>query len=159
MAELVTQRKFAEIIGTSPANVNKLVRTGKIPIVDGKVLLQDALVAYELIKSNPETNHMSDDMQNATEVALALNQAKLAKEQYLAKLKQLEYEVKQGEYVAIHEVENDAEEVATLIRTSLLSLPSRVALQLENKTAHEAQALLEDEINNILTIFNNTKFR
>lgn len=158
MSELITQRKFANIIGTSTANVNKLIKAGKIPISKGKVILEEALIAYELIKKNTATNPMSKNMQSATEVALALNQAKLAKEQYLAKLKQLEYEVKQGEYVAVAEVKNDAEQVAILLRTTLLSLPSRLALQLENKSAHEAQALLEDEINILLTTLNSTKF-
>ncbi|HMT03022.1 MAG TPA: hypothetical protein PKD00_06905 [Burkholderiales bacterium] len=156
--ELVTQRKFAEIIGTSTANVNKLIKAGKIPIVKGKVILDKALIAYELIKKNTTTNSMSDGMQSAVDIALALNKAKLAKEQYLAKLKQLEYEIKQGEYVAITEVEADAEHVATLLRTTLLSLPSRLALQLENKSAHEAQAILEDEINILLTNLNSTRF-
>lgn len=156
--ELVTQRKFAEIIGTSTANVNKLIKAGKIPIEKGKVILDKGLIAYKLIKKNTTTNSMSEGMQSAVDIALALNQAKLAKEQYLAKLKQLEYEIKQGEYVAITEVEADAQQVATLLRTSLLSLPSRLALQLENKSAHEAQALLENEINILLTTLNNTRF-
>jgi phage terminase Nu1 subunit (DNA packaging protein) len=157
--ELVSQRKFAEIIRTSAQNVNKLVKSGKLPTAKGKIPLDKGLAAYELIKNNSDTNSMSSAIQDSANIGVALAKTKLAKEGYLAKLKQLEYQKLKGEYIAVSEVEQDAQRTATLIRTQLLSLPSRLSLMLEDKPALEIQAILEDEVNNLLKKLNETRFR
>lgn len=45
--ELLSQRQFAERIGRSNVWVSKLVKQGKIPLVDGKIPFEDGLKAYE----------------------------------------------------------------------------------------------------------------
>jgi hypothetical protein len=45
--ELLSQRAFAKEIGRSNVWVSKLVKQGKIPLVDGKIPLAEGLKAYE----------------------------------------------------------------------------------------------------------------
>lgn len=45
--KLLSQRQFAQEIGRSNVWVSKLVKQGRLPIVDGKIPLEDGLKAYE----------------------------------------------------------------------------------------------------------------
>lgn len=47
MSELLSQRQFAEKIGRSHVWVSKLVKQGKIPLVNKKIPLKEGLKAYE----------------------------------------------------------------------------------------------------------------
>lgn len=47
MSELLSQRQFAEKIGRSHVWVSKLVKQGKIPLVNKKIPLEEGLKAYE----------------------------------------------------------------------------------------------------------------
>lgn len=48
MSKLLSQRKFAEHVGRSHVYINKLVKEGKIPLVNGKIPLDDGVKAFEL---------------------------------------------------------------------------------------------------------------
>lgn len=45
--KLLSQRAFAKEIGRSNVWVSKLVKQGKLPLIDGKIPLEDGLKAYE----------------------------------------------------------------------------------------------------------------
>lgn len=47
---LLSQREFAEHIGRSHVWVNRLIKQGKIPVVDGKIPLEEGVKAYEASK-------------------------------------------------------------------------------------------------------------
>ncbi|WZL14723.1 terminase small subunit [Vibrio phage vB_VpaM_XM1] len=47
MSELLSQRQFAEKIGRSHVWVSKLVKQGKLPLVNKKIPLEEGLKAYE----------------------------------------------------------------------------------------------------------------
>lgn len=47
MSELLSQRKFAELIGRSNVWVSRLVKDGKLPTVDGKIPKDEGLAAYQ----------------------------------------------------------------------------------------------------------------
>lgn len=154
---LVTQKAFAEEIGISPSAVNQLVRKGKIPLVNGKIPLKEGLAAYKFVGQNG-TNQTTDDMVNTNNIGQAIQKAELVDKNYRAKMRQLDYEERKGKLIDVEQVKQDAEKVAALLRTTLLSMPSRLALQLEGKEAAEIQALLEHEINQVLTKLHETKF-
>lgn len=46
MSELLSQRKFAQLIGRSNVWVSRLVKEGKLPSVDGKIPKEAGLAAY-----------------------------------------------------------------------------------------------------------------
>lgn len=47
MSELLSQRQFAERIGRSNVWVSKLVKQGKLPVINGKIPLDQGIIAYE----------------------------------------------------------------------------------------------------------------
>lgn len=47
MSELLSQRAFAKHIGRSHVWVGKLVKQGKLPLVDGKIPVNEGMAAYE----------------------------------------------------------------------------------------------------------------
>lgn len=46
MSELLSQRKFADHVGVSHVYINKLVKQGKIPLVDKKIPVDEGVKAY-----------------------------------------------------------------------------------------------------------------
>lgn len=47
MSKLLSQREFAKEIGRSHVWVSKLVKSGKLPVIDGKIPLEAGLKAYK----------------------------------------------------------------------------------------------------------------
>lgn len=153
----VTQSEFATQIGKSRSAVTQLVQRGKIPIENGKIPLDEALAAYSTVGKNG-TNKTSEITGDVANIAVATKKAELVKKTAEAKIAQIELQERERKVVSVEEVTRDAQRVAEVIRTLLLSLPSRVALSLEMRAANDIQAILDDEINQILTKLHDTKF-
>lgn len=172
MSDLVSQRQFAKEIGRSNVWVSKLVKEGKIPVdASGKIPLAAGKEAYlasqqpgyeeqrkkassnrgnskkvsQLPDESEEGLAGSSDM-TVAKVNQAFNKARLAKETYLAKLKELEYNKEKGLLIAKDEVEADAKDTALKMLARFRSIPSNVALDCEGKDARVIQGILEEEI-------------
>ena len=74
-----------------------------------------------------------------------------AKEFYLSKLREIEYDEKLGTLVDVDAVVEEVASVFATVRNLLLGLPAKLAPRIVHcKTAAEAKALLQGEIENIL---------
>ena len=153
----VSMREFARQVGRSAAYVSGKCKTGELPLVDGKIPLEEGLKAFKaLVKSEERkkasrrtsrktadvfTSDDEDDKQisSALNVNEAFNKARLAKEVATAKIKDFEYKKLKGEYVSI-------------------SAPTRYSALLENRTQREAEEVLEDIFRDLLKTINDSHF-
>lgn len=87
-----------------------------------------------------------------------LNKAKLAKQTFEAKLKEMEWKKANGQLLEIEEVKADARKVAEDVRGKLMSIPQKLAQQIVNKSPREAQRMIEDAINKALTAIQDSRF-
>lgn len=156
----ISQRGFAKEIGKSPTWVNKLISEGILPRNnDGSLPYEEALAAYKSHiakrKGADETKEIINDA--SMNINAAINKVKLAKETYNARLKELEYKMRKGELLEKDFVVAEAARMAEAVRNKLLSLPARVAALCENRTSREIEGIIENEINEILGEFKNSK--
>lgn len=113
----------------------------------------------------PELPDEDDDQEPITATGLSqqslanqFNKAKLAKETYTAKLKEMEYKKARGELLEIDEVRTDAKKTAEDVRAKLFAIAPKLAPQVVGKEPREAQRMIEDAINRALTAFHTSKF-
>lgn len=154
--KLISQSEFATSIGISQPAVHKLIKSGKIPTENGKVIIPDAIHAYSYLKDAHNTT--TDETLKKADSGKILQQAKAATQTYTAQIKKLELEKMRGDLIPITEAIAEFEMVATVIRSQLISLPSRLAGVLEDKTAAQIELLLNEAINETLSVLHNTKF-
>lgn len=84
-------------------------------------------------------------------VGASLNEVRIFKELYLGKMAQLEYRKKSGELLEASEVSRDIYEAGTIIKTTLLSIPSRLAPRIvEMDDPREIEAYLTEEFTRAL---------
>lgn len=154
--KLISQSEFAKSIGITQPAVHKLIKAGKIPTENGKVIIPDAIHAYSHIKDAHNTT--TDETLKKADSGKIYQQAKAATQTYTAQIKKLELGKMKGDLIPITETMAEFEMVATVIRSQLVSLPSRIAGLLEDKTASQIEILLNREINEVLSALNNTRF-
>ncbi len=169
----VTIAEFARQVGKSPQWIRKLILKGAIPRnPDGKIPLDEGFKAWEecakrseAVKAIQKRQSLPDDdgelassVNSARNITEAFNKARLAKETYLAKLKEIEYRLKKGELIEAEEVKADAQAVASALRERLASIPVRISGLCEGRPAREIEEIIEDAINDALTQFQKTKF-
>lgn len=157
MDDIISQSKFAKLVGTSQQSISKLIKTGKITTINGKVVKSKALKEYQIHKLGTPKVVFSSKQRNDFDVnseseddGKKLLKAKAEKETQLAELNRLKVEKEHGRLIEIEDVLNQCNKAMEIVRNELLNLPSRIALVLEGKTAHEIQLKLEDEINHAM---------
>lgn len=100
---------------------------------------QESVAASKFAEAQTITNNINFAESRAT------------KEQWSAKLKELEYEVKRKSLISREEVEIAAETAGRRLRDALMNLPPRLGAQLAAETdAFEIQRLLETELRQVL---------
>ena len=162
-SKLVSQREYARSRGLSHQAVNKAVRAGRIPLVNGKI---DAVAADAARAGNsrpridsaapapgnpPATwlpgaseNH---DLAASERPKATYTAARALKEVYLAKQAKLDYEAAEAKLVPVEEVRAQAFEAARAIREQLMALPARLAPVLAaTKDVAKIHRILEDAI-------------
>ena len=82
----------------------------------------------------------------------------IAKETYLAKLKELEYKEAKGMLLSRDKVEADAAAVASELRNKFMGMGARIGPLCEGLTAREIEVIIEDEINDILKALQKSQF-
>lgn len=128
---LVSQSAYARLRGTSRQYVNRLVRSGKLTLVDGKV---DPEKADAELSENTDETRANSGLSNREPVAEAetgigstsLMEAKRLHEEYKARLAKLRYEEARGLLVEKSEVEREAYAVGRVVRDAMLAIPSRL---------------------------------
>lgn len=181
--EILTQKEFAARVGVSGPRVNQLARKGRLPLAsDGKKIIwpaaRDVWIAEHLgversPNQKPESEAPSVDSQIARQqttidgasssaaIAAQLAKARAADKTFQAQTRGLKYEALKGTLVARADVDADSANVGTLIRTTLLGLPSKLAPLLSGRVLEtaEVEKLLADEIEYALKYLHGARFR
>lgn len=100
----------------------------------------------------------ADGLDRTVSVTDALAKAKLAEKTYQAKLKKLDFQVRNGELLDKDKVAQEAQALAEKIRGRLLAIPPRLAGQCEGRSARDIEDLLADGINEALKDLQRLKY-
>lgn len=160
----ISQTAFAIKMGISKSAVSQLVAQEKLPHNGKKIIMPNAERAYHLLKSGlgstatqhydtpekPNNDLTTEDVAVIKDDGKKLLKAKAEKETHLAELNKLKVLKEQGKLIEVDEVVNQCNKAMEIVRSELLNLPSRVAMVLEGKTAHEIQLKLEDVLNHAM---------
>jgi phage terminase Nu1 subunit (DNA packaging protein) len=117
--KLATQREYAAHLGLSQQAVSKMIKTGRIPTVHGRIDVKAADLALAAVSNDSDIRPLAESMAR--------------KEQALARLRELEVEEKEGKVVDVEYVCATEMVVAKNITNTLLSLPPRLCGQLDAK--------------------------
>ena len=148
--EQVSPIEFARRIGKSKEWVYKQIRAGVLTVdrKDKKLPFKKSVADYERhFKCRLNVNSPTDAEQN---VSAAMGKAKLAKETFQAKLKELEYKFRTGELLEKKDVEADAAALASEIKNQLPAVPPRISSMCEGRVAREIEEIMLDGINDAL---------
>lgn len=182
----MNQTDFAAHVGVRREMIVRLVRRGKIPTArDGSIPIEKGLAAWAVHagvevappaakrgkKSGAAVLPADDEpaptgTSSITDLAVNSKQAQLRERKAKIALLELDLAKKRGEVVPLDEIRADAAATCAGIRTRLLSLGPRVALALEALCARPTtgprapaiQAVIDDEINVILTGLHSSRF-
>lgn len=147
---LISQADYARRKGWSRAYVSKLVKAGRITLVEGKIepLRADAEIEAS---ANPAYDSDNKVLSSAGNQKIDYLQARAMREHYNAETAKLDYEVKAGLLVDRAAVEGQAFNTARAVREALTQIPARICgLVVAIDDADEIEKLLEDEINSAL---------
>jgi hypothetical protein len=113
--QLITQAEYARHRGVSPQAVNKMVKSGRIPLTNGRIDPAAADFALGTVRDEPVV----------TSDAGGLTRARTDTETYRARIAQLDYEQRIGRVVAIDDVTRAMERCAEAMVRDLEQLPAR----------------------------------
>lgn len=172
--ELLTQAQFATLVGVSAPRINKLVKAGRIPLVEKKIPKEVGLTAWNnreigfekaaaagkkfggdprlTKKRNTMSQQIDDDEDepNDTEWGARFNKAKTLEKEEMARKRKFENEVEEGRYVLKSEVRAEASELAGAIKQKLISIAPIIAVTAEGKTGLQIQKIVEFHLNEVL---------
>ena len=163
--KLITQAELAKRLDVKPPYINRLVKTGVIKLVNGKVNESDAIAAIKAA-SDPRMPSKINEIpvgsgDKSQSPHAELIKSKAIKERYFAGLAKMEYEERAG--IMINQVEYDAALLKQLadrdivLKNLILSIPTRCAIKwTDPNTRQELKTMLEEEIREILTDMSTT---
>lgn len=156
--ELVSQSEFARLVDVSRQYINDLVSDGKLPMQDGKIMKFKALAAYRKIKAKDNGSESGSSIppkrqrtQKIADLGITTQNAKAEKMKYDAKLKQRQFEILEEVYIHVDQISNEINIAVSICRSKLLSLPNKLATELEGLEHWEIETKLEDEMNKCFT--------
>jgi len=180
--ELLTMSEFARRVGVTQGRISQLVKAGRLPITpDRKVIWPAALdvwtadrgtagpapamteaEALEIVRQEPPVlRDPGADPASAANIATQHAQARAADKLWQAKTRELRYQALRGTLVARADVDADSANVAALIRSTLLAIPSKLAPQLSGRILETAtvEHLLAAEIEAALSHLYESRFQ
>jgi phage terminase Nu1 subunit (DNA packaging protein) len=170
----MTQKELADALGISQAAVSKLARRGmptdsverasrwrRRHLQTGRMkgIRRDTVPASPPAQpgaaapppTTPEDADLFDADEDEDETRIRqYREARDRREHYQAEMAQLAYEREIGKLVLASEAVQVVTAAALAIRTGLEALPAQLAPQLMNRTEHEVEALLVQEIERLL---------
>lgn len=181
---MVTIRQFAQQVGRDHALILRLIKKGIIPQnANGSIPLEAGLNAFweydkgeknkggrprkgqEKKKPEPVVRDSVPDLggdgqrSEAVNVNAAMNKAKLADTTFKARIRELEYKVRNGELLEKTEVIAEAQWMAEQVKAKLLAIPPRVSGMCEGRIAREIEEIITDAINNALKELQKCKYQ
>ena len=155
---LISQSEFARKQGWSRQYVSKLVKSGKIQLIKGKVDPQAALAAIDaqsepstVLRTEPPRQSVLPAAPTDSRQAVDFVTARTMREAFKAKMAKIEYEKETGKLTDAARVKEEAFSAGRMVRDALLGIPDRQAdvLAAESDPAKIRQ-LLVDELETIL---------
>ena len=147
----LSQAAFAEQQGWTKQYVSKLVKSGRITLINGKINSQQAL--EELHASAEPSTALRRSSLTVTNHQQGVDfvTARTMREAFRAKLAKLDYEERAGQLTNAAAVRDDAFRAGRIVRDALLGIPDRLSdiLAAENDPQIIRQLLL-DELEQIL---------
>lgn len=155
---LLSQSEFAKRQGWSRQYVGKLVKSGKIVLVKGKVDPEQALAAIKA-QSEPSTELRAKSQGGTilpasptdSRQAVDFVTARTMREAFKAKMAKMEYEEKAGKLTDASKVREEAFRAGRIVRDALLGIPDRLSDVLAaEQDPVQVRKLLIDELETIL---------
>jgi phage terminase Nu1 subunit (DNA packaging protein) len=163
----VSQSQFAQLRGVDRSTVTLWKRKGLLVLDEESGLVDVAATTAKLNERPPsyrggKTSRTTDEAEDAAAEALralrdegaplSLSEAQRVKENYLARLRQIEVDQLTGQVVLIDDVAIEVAAVFSTVRSLFLGLPSKMAQQLAAcADAKECERILRVAINEALT--------
>lgn len=166
--KLLTFAEFAKRVSISRPRIYQLVDEGRLPVVvlgphKRRIPFTAGMAAWDAYRGETTVStdgapvsapspastaaaQAEDEAASVVTVADRMARAKADDKAYQAETRRLKLEELRGSLIPASEVRAEAEACATRVRSALSSLPSRLALRLEGRTAPEIEAMLSDEI-------------
>lgn len=143
----VSTTEMAMILGLSARRVQQMLQDGTIEAISrGKINLGDGVQRYiRFIQKDAPSEDEAKTKQKKESAEAELKS-------YKAKLTQFEVEELEGKLHRSEDVQLLTEDMIYTIRSSLMSLPGRLAIDVINcKTAAEASVVITKEVHKIMT--------
>jgi hypothetical protein len=156
---LISPAEWSRERGVSKAYVSKLVKTGKVLLVDGKIDPEDAArrldSTQDLIKragnrlteltsaADPDAQDRRADETEAKNLPDQLLRARIKREREEGSLKELERKRREGELVDAEEVREEQLRRASDEREALMNWPPRIAAQMAAELGVKEHFLLQ----------------
>ena len=143
-SKIVSKSHFAREINISRTSIYKLIKKGIIPVKEsGKIDLQLALKKWEEYK---EYQVNINDKKSSE-----YNFQRTRREKFNADLLELELVEKKGKLVKIEDVCTAEKNIASIVRTKLLAIPSKVAPLVSTETSvKKIKSTLDEVIREVL---------
>lgn len=88
-----------------------------------------------------------DEEPKKSDLGARYNKAKTLEKEWMARRRQLDYEVELGKYVLVEEVKAEASKLAAMVRQQIISVSPAIAARAEGKTITQIQRIVEEELN------------
>ena len=132
--KLLSQSEFAKRQGWSRQYVGKLVRSGKIKLVNGKIDPDQAQAAIKAqsepsteLRVKPKTDTTFPTAPTDSRQAVDFVTARTMREAFKAKMAKMEYEEKAGKLTDASKVKAEAFRAGRIVRDALLGIPDRLS--------------------------------
>ncbi len=174
MEKYLNLRAYARHRGVTPSSVEDAVKSGRIHVShrEGNRVFFDVAQSDADWDANTLSKHGGKEDREESEIpqnaggdrpvtqSSLLQAARVAKEQQLAKLKELEFEEKVGNVIAKSIVEKVVSKFANNARDALLNIPQRIAAEIAAETdPHLVEIKLSEEIRQVMNDFCNARLR
>lgn len=150
--ERLSRRAFAKRIGVTEGAVRKAIKEGKIEVGDDGLIEPIEAERQWVENSDPARSPVVRTHQAESTRTMSFNDARAAKETYLAKLRELEFKQKSGDLVSTRSVQESWFAILRLTRSRMLNIPDRIADMLATEVDPAVvHTTLMAEINQALT--------
>lgn len=162
--KLITQAEWARLKGWNRSYVTKLVKLGKVTLIDGMIdpgqaerqlhAASDPSQAgrhKSVVKTKPTTQEAPTQSVIDITPSIDFNSARTMREAYSAKIRKMEYEKLKGELIEVGTVKRDAYRVGRRIRGRMEAIPARLDTLLAAETdPRVCRRMMMDEITKAL---------
>ena len=124
---LVTQSEYAKAKGVSKQYISKIVKQGKLQLVDGRI---DEELADEILCLSDRVSKIDDDSENTQDLHKRYWKARLKFEENRARILELEREEKEQSLIPAEEVRKTLFTKGRVVRDAFLNIPDRVAAEI-----------------------------